>query len=261
MTLMARVRDYGEVVERLRNLPGREWRVEQVGEVWNYSFFRVTRRIIRGAPVVLLTAGIHGEEPGGVEGALRWLESGESAKWGVNWLVLPCINPYGWERNQRRNAQGRDINRQFRVPGDCPEAELVKRLLKGKRFLFLLDFHEDVDATGYYLYELRHGPPFVGEQILKAVSKVLPINQDEVIDGNQATGLGLIRREADIDRLNRRPRWPMAYHVFLQGTQHVLGSETPTHFPLERRGKAHTVALRAALSALAPRQLEVSGAD
>ena len=64
--------------------------------------------------MILITAGVHGEEPGGVEGALRWLEGGEWAKWRVNWLVLPCINPYGWERNQRRNAQGRDINRQFR---------------------------------------------------------------------------------------------------------------------------------------------------
>jgi murein peptide amidase A len=256
---MGCVRDYGKVVKRLRDLPRREWRVEQVGEVWNYPFFRVRRRVIRGAPVVLLTAGIHGEEPGGVEGALRWLECGESAKWRVNWLVLPCINPYGWERNQRRNAQGRDVNRQFRNSSDCPEAELVKRLLEGKRFLFMLDFHEDVDATGYYLYELRRGPPFIGERILKAVSKVLPINRDEVIDGNQATGLGLIRREADIDRLNRRPRWPMAYHVFLHGTRHILGSETPVHFPLERRAKAHTVALRTALNALVPRRPEAHG--
>jgi hypothetical protein len=250
---MGCVRDYGEVVKRLRDLPRREWRVEQVGEVWNYPFFRVRRRSIQGAPVVLLTAGIHGEEPGSVEGALRWLESGESTKWRVNWLVLPCINPYGWERNHRRNAQGRDINRQFRDSGNCPEAELVKRLLKGQRFLFSLDLHEDVDATGYYLYELRRKPPFIGERILEAVSKVMPINRDEVIDGNQATGLGLIRREADIDRLKQRRRWPMAYHVFLHCTDHILGSETPVHFPLERRAKAHTVALRTALNALVPR--------
>jgi protein MpaA len=252
---MGRVRDYGEVVRRLRDLPRREWLVEQVGEVWNYPFFRVRRRMIQGAPVVLLSAGIHGEEPGSVEGALRWLESGESAKWRVNWFVLPCINPYGWERNHRRNAQRRDVNRQFRDSRGCPEAELVERLLKGQRFLFSFDLHEDVDATGYYLYELRRAPPFVGEKILAAVSNVVPINRDEVIDGNQATGFGLIRREADIDRLKRRRRWPMAYHVFLHCSDHILGSETPVHFPLERRAKAHTVALRAALNALAPRRL------
>ena len=251
---MGRVRDYQSVVQRLQALPRREWRVQQVGRVWGYPFFRVARRIGKAAPTILVTAGIHGEEPGSVEGALRWLEGGAWTKWRVNWLILPCINPYGWERNQRRNAQRRDINRQFRNSRDCPEAELVKRLVKGERFVFTLDLHEDVDAPGYYLYELRCEPPFIGERVVKAVGKVIPINRDKVIDGNQATGRGLIRREANIGRLKRRRRWPMAYHVFLNCTSHILGSETPVHFPLEQRARAHTVALHAALQALVGRR-------
>lgn len=247
---MGRVRDYDQIVKRLEALPRREWRVEQVGKVWGYPFFRVRRRISGEAPTVLVTAGIHGEEPGSVAGAFRWLEGGEWAKWRVNWSVLPCINPYGWERNQRRNAQRRDINRQFRNPDTCPEAKLVKELVHGQRFLFSLDLHEDVDASGYYLYELRRTPPFVGERIVAAVGHVIPVNRDKVIDGNRATGLALIRREANLERLQQRPRWPMAYHVFLHGTDHILGSETPVHFPIERRAKAHTVALRTALRAL-----------
>jgi protein MpaA len=248
---MGRVRDYGEIVQRLRALPRHEWRISRVGEVWGYPFLRVTRKVSAKAPTILLTAGIHGEEPGSVEGALRWLERGEWRRWRVNWFVLPCINPYGWERNQRRNAQRRDINRQFRNITDCPEAELVKRLLEGRRFLFSIDLHEDVDASGYYLYELRKGPPYIGERIVAAVSRIIPINRDKVIDGSQTTGLALIRRETDVDGLNRRPRWPMAYHVFLQGTGHILGSETPVRFPLQQRARAHIVVLRTALRALA----------
>jgi murein peptide amidase A len=166
--------------------------------------------------------------------------------WDVNWFVLPCINPYGWERNQRRNAQRRDINRQFRNTTDCPEAELVKRLVKGRRFLFSVDLHEDVDATGYYLYELSQGQPFIGERVVKAVSRVIPINRDKVIDGSQATGLGLIRRAASVETLKRRRRWPMAYHLFFNCTGHVLGSETPVRFPMEKRAMAHCTALRTA---------------
>lgn len=227
--------------------------MEQVGKVWGYPFFRLRRQIDKRAPTILVTAGIHGEEPGSVEGALRWLEGDEWAKWRANWFVLPCINPYGWERNQRRNAQRRDINRQFRNSSDCPEAELVKRLVKGQRFLFTLDLHEDVDAPGYYLYELRRQPPFIGERIVRAVGKVIPINREKIIDGNQATGLGLIRREASLDRLKRRLRWPMAYHLVLNCTAHILGSETPVRFPLQRRAEAHNVALRTALRALVTR--------
>jgi murein peptide amidase A len=132
---------------------------------------------------VLLSSGIHGEEPGGVEGVLRWLEGADWQKWRVNWFVMPCINPYGWERNQRFNAQGRDINREFRSPSEAPEAELIKRLLQGKTFLLSIEFHEDIDASGYYLYELQREPPFIGEKIVCAVEKVIPVNPDRVIDG------------------------------------------------------------------------------
>ena len=247
---MGRVRDYREIAQRLHALPKREWRVEQVGRVWGYPFYRVRRQIDPRAPTILVTAGIHGEEPGSVEGALRWMEGGEWAKWRVNWLVLPCINPYGWERNQRRNAQRRDINRQFRNPAVCPEAQLVTRLVKGRRFLLVVDLHEDVDSPGYYLYELRQEPPFLGERIVAAVGKVIPINRHRVIDGNRATGLGLIRREGNLSRLRRRLRWPMAYHLFLNGSEHIVGSETPVQLPLPKRARAHNVALRTAVSAL-----------
>jgi hypothetical protein len=79
---------------------------------------------------------------------------------------------------------------------------------------------------------------------------VIPINRNRVIDGNRATGPGLIRREANLSRLKQRLRWPMAYHLFLNGCRHILGSETPVHLPLQQRARAHNVALRTALSAL-----------
>jgi murein peptide amidase A len=244
---VAHVRDYGEIVQRLRALPRHDWRVQQAGEISGYPFFRLQRRVSKDAPTVLVTAGIHGEEPGGVAGALCWLESGEWAKWNLNWFVLPCINPYGWERNHRRNAQRQDINRQFRGDTDCLEAILIKKLVTCRRFLFTLDLHEDVDAPGYYLYELRPGLPFIGERIVKAVGRMIPVNHEKVIDGNQATAIGLIRRSTNIEALTRRRRWPMAFHLLLHCTGQILGSETPVNFPLKQRATAHRVALRTAL--------------
>jgi hypothetical protein len=224
--------------------------VQRVGEVWGYPWLCVRRRTYRDAPTVLLSAGMHGEEPAGVEGVLRWLERREWAKWRVNWFVLPCINPYGWERNQRRNAQRYDINRQFRNSSDCAEAELIKELVRGKRFLFSMEFHEDVEASGYYLYELRCAPPFVGEKILKVVGRSVPVSHDAVIDGSRVTARGLIRRDATRFAFQTRRRWPMAFHLFLNCTGHVLGSETPVRVPLERRAAAHNAALVTALRSL-----------
>jgi murein peptide amidase A len=239
--LPGKPRDYGTIIDRLRALKG--WRVTEVAAIWGYPWFQVERA--GQSPAVLLTGGMHGEEPAGVEAVLRWLERGEPA--GRSWLVFPCINPYGWERNYRRNRQRRDINRQFRAQTNTPEAELIKRLVRGRRFLFSMEFHEDVDASGYYLYEGRQRPPFWGEKILRSVTRTIHINPDAVIDGNAATGEGLIRRRLDEAALWRRPQWPMAYHLLRHCTDHILGSETPVSVPVDQRARAHLAALRTAL--------------
>jgi protein MpaA len=243
------VRDYREVTRRLASATKAGWQLQKAGRVWGYPWFIVERIVGRAAPTVLLSGGMHGEEPGGVEGVLHWLEDGEWARWRVNWLVFPCINPYGWERGQRTNAQRRDINRQFRMRTNTPESELIKRIVKGRRFGFTMEFHEDVDASGYYLYELRREPPFIGERILRAVSKVIPINREDVIDGNRTTSRGLIRRDANGNLMRTRRRWPMAFHLFLYCTDHILGSETPVRAPFTRRAAAHRAALETALAA------------
>jgi hypothetical protein len=252
--MKARIRDYNSLVQRLKALPPRGWGVRQVGDVWGYPWFYVDRMVGVGAPTVLLSGGMHGEEPGGVEGVFRWLEGDDWPKWRVNWLVLPCINPYGWERNQRTNGQRCDINRQFRNKSAAPEAELIKRLFQGKTFLFSIEFHEDIGTSGYYLYELRLEPPFIGEKVVHAVGKVIATNPDRIIDGRRAMGRGLIRPDADLAALKRRRRWPMAYHLFLNCTGRVLGGETPVTISLEQRARAHNVALATALDEILGRK-------
>lgn len=241
------MRDYRDVIGRLRALRSRDWRLRRAGVVWGYPFFTVERVTARGAPTVLLSGGMHGEEPAGVEGVLQWLEGDRGRRARVNWLVLPCINPFGWERHRRTNAQRHDINRQFRGATDCPEARLVKRLLAGRRFLFSMEFHEDWEARGYYLYELHAGPPYVGETVVRAVSRQLPITRTAQVDGQRLSAPGLIRRAAAARVMKRRRRWPLALWLFENCTGHVLGSETPQTVPLARRAAAHQTALATVL--------------
>ena len=40
-----------------------------------------------------------------------------------------------------------------------------------------MDFHEDCDAPGYYICEIKAQPPFAGEQLIEAVESVLPFQQ------------------------------------------------------------------------------------
>jgi hypothetical protein len=245
-----RVRDYAEIQQRVDRLARRGYAVTRAASIWGYPFHVVRRTTRDAVATVMLSAGLHGEEPAGVEAALQWLESGQADRWPVNWFVLPCINPYGWERNQRVNKQRRDINRQFRGIADCPEANLVKRLLARQRFLLSMEFHEDSDGHGYYLYEVCERQPFVGEAVVDAVRRVIPLHRGRVYDGNRAIAPGLIRRDPTPAFMNRRRRWPMALYVFRRHTAHCLGSETPVHRPMAQRVRAHMVTLHTALGCL-----------
>ena len=78
---------------------------------------------------ILLTAGLHGDEPAGPEAALRFAE-GLSPRLAqrCQFLILPCLNPHGYVHNTRENESGLDCNREF--GGDAvPLVAQVKALL------------------------------------------------------------------------------------------------------------------------------------
>ena len=68
----------------------------------------------RKSPIYIST-GIHGDEPAGPLAALklfqenRWPENAEI-------FLLPCLNPVGFTLNRRENADGVDLNRDYRNP-------------------------------------------------------------------------------------------------------------------------------------------------
>jgi protein MpaA len=246
-----KIRDFGAVTRRLAKVAReRAVTVEVAGSFDEHPFFVVRIEPKHATFSVFLSAGMHGEEPAGVEAVLQWLEKGEFKKFPhVRWLIFPCINPWGWERDWRLNARGLDLNRQFRGRR-VPEVKLIKRILRGEKFDLGVEFHEDYEATGYYLYELSHRTRCIGEEIIASVRRVIKISRDPVIDGNRAER-GLIRRPPHLSRLRRRKRWPMAFYVFTNHAEHILGSETPKEFPMKQRVAAHHAALKTALNLLA----------
>jgi len=195
---------------------------------------------------VLISAGIHGDEPAGVEAVCTFLEQKFIHQFTADWelTLLPCLNPTGYESSTRENHAGKDLNREFKLEIPSLEVALARSVFE-KPFDLTLELHEDVDSRGYYLYQKENANPVsnLGGKIIDAVKTVMPINLEPEIDGIPAHG-GVISRLAEPEDMSW---WPMALYSIHRGTPRTFTMETSTHFPMRTRVAAHVLALETAL--------------
>jgi len=196
---------------------------------------------------VLISAGIHGDEPAGVETIHSYLKKKDYQKYSEEWEItlVPCINPFGYEANTRENHDGVDLNRKFNSSSP-PKEVIIAQNLFDSPFDLTIELHEDVDSSGYYLFHSRafDCPPLPVSEILKNVQMVMPINLASEIDEIQAKG-GVIRRVGIDDAMDW---WPMAFYSLSKGTQVCLTLETGIRFSIETRVSAHLIAIKTALN-------------
>lgn len=100
-------------------------------------------------PSVLVTGGVHGYETSGVQGALRFLvqRAGDYCRW-FNFLIAPCLSPWGYETINRWNPAALDPNRSFQPDSPAEESAALMRLFNrvGVEFLAHFDLHETTDT-------------------------------------------------------------------------------------------------------------------
>ena len=199
---------YTELVKRLERLIQNIFTVEEIGVLEDYLIFLVTTKPAKGKIEVLLTAGIHGDEPAGPGAILEALESGFLKKWigKFNFTIMPCINPSGYDLGTRENENGIDINRSFDKDG-VKESSCVKKFLSGKKFDLFMEFHEDWEYDGYYLYEISPNPKArCGAKIIKELKrKKLPIHNGD------ADGRSVLNGLVVVERTLRRPKRSCRY--------------------------------------------------
>ena len=65
-------------------------------------------------PYIFLSGTVHGNEPAGSLALTKYLKEGFFYDWKYNFIIVPCVNPDGYERGIRENLKGVDLNR------DCP---------------------------------------------------------------------------------------------------------------------------------------------
>jgi len=231
---------YSDVLERIEGLDRAYVSVGVLGTAFDYEIkaLKVGRRE-DGKKEVLMTGGVHGDEPAGIEAVLSFLEGPVEAYLDTYFFsVIPCVNPSGLDIGNRENKEGQDINRAM-SDDKVTESVLIRQWVAGKRFDIFFDHHEDYEATGFYMYEAQRDDALRGDRIVQAIKTIGPIdgqdNTDEGLDLPISEGL-----------FGVNPKWRSqgwSAYAYYENSDHVVLCETPsTAWPLEQRVKAHRIA-------------------
>lgn len=255
MDMPQEVHPYPVLAARIRAVAERDpsWTLSEISclvyPTGSFPLLALSRNGIPEAPLVSLSAGIHGDEPAAVEAVLRLVESDLLLQIPLRLTVLPCQNPFGYARGKRTNGDGLDLNRQFDKP-DSPaqEARALRRHFLRNPPDLVVECHEDGDTDGFYVWELRRpGRPEIGRAIVHRVREKGRVTPARAVEGCFVTD-GVAHPTAD--RIARVGGWSHTYYLYRNGTPHCLTPETPSSFPMEDRVEMHLTAIRTAMEAV-----------
>ncbi len=218
---------------------------------------------------VLISAGIHGDEPAGVYAALAFLsEVQREFDHSFQFVVFPCVNPSGFDADTLETGSGANLNRLFGISSPQPEVRAVEDWLDRRRVRFYLafDLHEvrpDYVGEGYtekdnphaaYLYEtVTDSSPRIGRAMLEALPPGRTVcHWPTIYDDVNDRGLISYPQGAR----NRIYAMGTTFDGFLtrhEYTGHAFTLETPTGWTLRERVATHLTFLQAALRHATPR--------
>ncbi len=197
--------------------------------------------------------GIHGDEPSGTiacHALADWAAEKPAALAGFELHLFPECNPGGLHDCTRHSRAGLDLNREFWCGSAEPEVRWLEQELRTERYDVIIALHED--DTSHGLYGFVSGAllsEHLLEPALAAASRLLPRNEDDIIDGF-VSDRGIIR-EGYRGILSAPPdQRPHALEIVF---------ETPGLAPMDLRTRAAVLAVQTILSEY--RQLLALGAN
>lgn len=199
----------------------------------------------KGLPVVMISAGMHGDEPAGPLALLELIRGG-LLELPFSWLVCPVLNPTGFKLASRENAEGLDMNRDYfyqrsvEVKG---HAAWVEDECSVEGIDMFISLHEDWESSGFYFYEINCGEdcPDRAREIASILKEIMPMEPDSCIDGHTVREPGWIYHSVEPDVPDG---WPEAIFLAKQGCKLSFTFETPSSFELDLRVDAQTLVVR-----------------
>jgi len=243
---------YTEILRRLDRISQREGVMFSVLDELRRAGYALPFCMVRSGPQtgpqVCVSAGVHGDEPAGVEALLSLFERPTLPSVGVT--AFPCINPTGFIAGTRTNDLGIDLNRTFGQERGPQETELVRWALAGQRFECGIDLHEDHDANGFYLYEHVRGVPQACSGIVAAVRAIgLPISDAPSVEDRALVNGCVAPAE---ERLSPLVGF-FSIYLFDRHSDHTLVPESTPTLPIPARVAMHHAAIDTAIAALGVR--------
>jgi len=186
---------------------------------------------------VLITAGIHGNEPSGVEAIVEIIKNiGQEPNRYTDVAIdfIPMINPWGWTRNVKWNGDAIDINRKF-ISIDTQEAIAVKMYILSKKYDLTIDLHEDGRYDGFYILTYDNHDLTKSQYLAKKLKeKGIDLR---IFKGNE--GYIHVTRE----KFNELNLPTFAYYLRLNNTNKAYIFETPYNKPMQERVDLHKYAV------------------
>ena len=232
--------------------------VSQLGQVRYGDFaapiWRVTFAPQRPARHrVLLTGGVHGDEPAGTAALLRFITGlGDAPDRypAIAFDIVPLVNPWGWVNDKRRNGQNLDINRDFGSFA-AQEAAIMRDAIRGKVYDLIVDLHEDDSAAGFYLYQIANADDALSRRVIaRQRSAGHPIEQNVrmIIFKTRDGVIRIPRWGLPLARIARQLSMTNYFRLVKQPQVYLL--ETPSRRPLAERVAMHLAALEVLLEDL-----------
>jgi predicted deacylase len=186
---------------------------------------------------VCLLAGVHGNEPAGVQALLSLatrLHAHPDAFAGMRYVLVPLANPWGWERNLRHNGDNRDVARKF-ADGDAQEAKQIKALFAAERCTIFVDLHEDRTREGFYMLA------YAEQQRTELARLIRSIEADSQVHHARTGDRGLVLvSEAELAGVSATTA---SLWARMNGAAHAFIVETSEGLPLEERVAIHLMAV------------------
>lgn len=210
---------------------------------------------------VLMTAGIHGDEPAPVLALHEILKKVALKLKNIEIFAFACVNPAGLLRGWRGSSQDYDLNRLMEPSAKSTEVRiLLSEIAKiNTSFDVVFDLHEDnpqvacdfcddgINATGFYLYESvrNRSSRSLGHHITETIRQIgLPIVSDNSVYGEKTERGVVFRDRSHCDRQD------FERYMLMNWADRIFIPETPTTWELRDRVIAHEWAVQAGLCSM-----------